>query len=321
MAETTGMSSLLCDPEVIEQIQSAPKVPVETFEIFDGCDEPARSFDIPTGQTFSNGVALYYTPEKVPPRSLPKAAKGRPRKRALEEEKTPEGHQGLGVLDILPVSPQIIFTHGGGRGIFQKGFMHFVKGLARSHAVLAFRRDQSTLGSKDNMEMRTAAFNYFLNDAYASVVALGGRSFGARAAARASVYSANKNLILWSYPLLRDTEFRIDELLGLSEDTRVLFIKGEKDWMAPGIVFNSIREKMKAKSWVINVKEMDHNFSTCKTEAEEESMCNALGVIAGLWLKGDASADPKNPTPWDSADGTEMDVHYDKEAQKAVWTG
>lgn len=232
MADTTDMSSLLDEPEVIEQIQSAPTTPVATFEIFDGCDEPARSFDIPTGQTFSNGVTLYYSPEKVPPRPSPNASKDRPRKRALEEEKDPEGHHGLGVLDILPVSPQIIFTHGGGRGIFQNGFLHFVKGLARSHAVLAFRRDQSTLGSKDSMEMRTAAFNYFLNDAYASVVALGGRSFGARAAVRASVYSANKNLILWSYPLLRDSELRKEELLGLSGDTRVLFIKGQKDWVS-----------------------------------------------------------------------------------------
>ena len=61
----------------------------------------------------------------------------------------------------------------------------------------------------------------------------GGRSFGARAAARASVYSANNNLILWSYPLIRGSEWRKHELLALSKEKRVLFIKGEKDWVSP----------------------------------------------------------------------------------------
>lgn len=77
---------------------------------------------------------------------------------------------------------------------------------------------------------------------------------------------------------------------------------------------------MKAKTWMINVKDMDHNF-TCKTELEEEKISNALGVIAGMWLKGDALSDPDNPTPWDPADGTEMYVHYDATTKQAVWTG
>lgn len=91
--------------------------------------------------------------------------------------------------------------------------------------------------------------------------------------------------------------------------------------MAPRFVLDPVRKQMKAKSWLINVKDMDHNFSTCETEAEEESMCNALGVIAGLWLKGDESVSSKSPTPWDPADGTDMNMHYDKEAQRVVWTG
>lgn len=235
MADTTGMNKFILDPSVLEDIQDDPLIPVETFEILDGCEDPERSYDVPTGQTFSNGVCLYYTPEVKPP--PPKVPKGRGRKRQAEEEVQPpeiqQGHQGLGVLDILPVSPQIIFTHGGGRGIFQKGYMHFVRGLAREHAVLAFRRDRGPGGSRaEELFKRTAAFNYFFNDAYCSVRALGGRSFGARSATRASVYSTNKNLILWSYPLIRDSDWRKDELIALSEDKRVLFIKGERDWVS-----------------------------------------------------------------------------------------
>lgn len=81
-----------------------------------------------------------------------------------------------------------------------------------------------------------------------------------------------------------------------------------------------VRKQMKAKTWMITVKGMDHNF-TCKTALEEEKITNALGAIAGVWLKGDDSPDPDNPTPWDPADGTEMKMHWDAETQQAVWTG
>lgn len=231
IANTAVMNSFIVDPAVVEKIQNSPPIPAETFQILDGCEDPERDYDVPTGQTFSNGVSLCYTP-KEPPR---KSKKGRGRKRPPPEEEVPqfEGHRGLGVLDILPVSPQIIFTHGSGRDIYQKGFMHFVSGLARTHPVLAFRKDRGEAGSREEeLYKRTAAFNYFFNDAYSSVRAMGGRSFGGRSAARASVYSTNKNLILWSYPLIRDSDWRKDELIALSEDTRVLFIKGEKDWVS-----------------------------------------------------------------------------------------
>lgn len=235
MADSKGMNLYLRHPDVVEEIQDEPSIPAKTFEIFDGCEAPERNFDVPTGQTFSNGVCLYYTPEEAsPPPTPPRSQKGRGRKRRVEEEvQQPDGHQGLGVLDILPVSPQVIFTHGSNRDIFSKPLMSFVRGLARTHSVLAFRKDRGQEGSRgEELFKRTSAFNYFFNDAYSSVLAMGGRSFGARSAARASVYSTNKNLILWSYPLIRDSDWRKDELIGLSEDKRVLFIKGDKDWVS-----------------------------------------------------------------------------------------
>lgn len=235
MASTKGMNSFLLHPDVVEEIQEDPLTPAETFEILDGCEDPERSYDVPTGQTFSNGVSLYYTPQEAPQLpTQPRTSKGKGRKRPAEEEEAQQsgGHQGLGVLDILPASPQILFTHGGGRDIFQKGFMHFARGMARTHTVLAFRKDRAAGDREERLFKRTAAFNYFFNDAYSSVQAFGGRSFGGRAAARASVYSTNKSLILWSYPLIRDSDWRKDELIALSEDTRVLFIKGDEDWVS-----------------------------------------------------------------------------------------
>ena len=88
--------------------------------------------------------------------------------------------------------------------------------------------------------------------------------------------------------------------------------------MGPGLLVDSVRKQMKAKTWMIQVKDMDHNF-TCKTELEEEKMCSALGVIAGIWLKGDDTLDPYNPTPWDPADGTELKIEWNAKTQQVVW--
>lgn len=82
---------------------------------------------------------------------------------------------------------------------------------------------------------------------------------------------------------------------------------------------DSVRKQMKAKTWMIYVKDMEHNFS-CKTELEEEKITNALGVIAGIWLRGDDSLDQEKPTPWDAADGTEMTMYWDAATQQAVWS-
>lgn len=222
------------------------------------------------------------------------------------------------------------------------------------------------LGRRDErLAKRTAAFNYFYNDAYSSVRALGGRSFASRAADRASVYSANNNLILWSYPLIRGSEWRKEELLALSKDKRVLFIKGENDWvslflftspgfnsltskfyfvlqnaglvtgprsraatdmltsnrkfqMASGLLMNTVRKQMKAQTWMINVKDMDHNMNF-KTDLEEEKMCNVLGVIAGTWLERNNGTGWDAPIPWDSANSIEMDLEWNKDSQEAQW--
>lgn len=98
--------------------------------------------------------------------------------------------------------------------------------------------------------------------------------------------------------------------------------------MGPELVIRPLRQQMKAKTWQITVQEMDHRF-VCKTPLEETRICNALGVIAGIWLRGDVQAHATSSTastatqstPWDPADGTEMTMYYDEESGEAVWTG
>lgn len=98
--------------------------------------------------------------------------------------------------------------------------------------------------------------------------------------------------------------------------------------MAPELALRPLRQQMKAKTWQITVMEMDHRF-VCRTEEEESRICNALGVIAGIWLRGDVPANAMSgaastttaATPWNPLDGTEMTMHYDTTLQEAVWTG
>lgn len=105
-----------------------------------------------------------------------------------------------------------------------------------------------------------------------------------------SLHSSNRNLILWSYPLVRDQDFRKQELLALPADTRVLFIKGTKDWMGPEIVYAPERNEMRAKTWCVYVADLDHSFN-CKTPRQEAKNCNAIGTIAGMWLQQTEDSD------------------------------
>lgn len=236
MANAKGMNALLSDPKIIEQIRNPPAIPIQDFGIFEGSKDPGKDYDIPTTQTGSNGITLYYTPaaaqQHEPVLVRPRNNKKRPRSHSEEpaaaaQQQQHEGHRGLGGLDELPVSPQVILSHGGRGDISTPRFVRFVEGVARRAPVLCVRKDMRE--GKDSLETRTAAFNYFLADASASVLALGGRSFGSRCATRATVYSANKYLILWSYPLVSGMDVRSQELLALPEDVRVLFIRGSKD--------------------------------------------------------------------------------------------
>jgi hypothetical protein len=86
-------------------IRSRPLIEAEHFDIYDGCNQPGSNFDVPTTQTISNGIVLFYTPNISSTSPM-----RRKRKRTLEEE---AGHRSLGgTLDMPPVLPRIIFTHG-----------------------------------------------------------------------------------------------------------------------------------------------------------------------------------------------------------------
>lgn len=187
MAENVGMNQLLCSPEGVEEIRNAPCTAVESFGVFHGSGEVGRDYDIPTAQNLSNGVILYYTPKKD----------------AEDETEKETHHCGLGSLDMLPVSPQVIMSHGGSRGIQAAAFVQFVSGIARNFAVLAFQKDRAD--SEDQTDKRVAGFNYFFSDANGTVQAMGGRSRGARCATRSCEYNLPR-VPLSHKPLRRERE-------------------------------------------------------------------------------------------------------------------
>lgn len=186
--QNRGMNKILLHEESIWEIRNDPDVAVETFVCHHGSQVAGRDQDIATAQNLTNGVALYYTP---PPAPLRRSA--RRRRRAADDEGDNDrvnpprgGNPGLGSLDMLPVSPQVILGHGGNRGMLAAAFVEFSKGIARSFPVLTFQKDRSD--EEDLVDKRTAAFNYFHLDALATCRALGGRSRGARCAVRASKF-------------------------------------------------------------------------------------------------------------------------------------
>lgn len=86
--------------------------------------------------------------------------------------------------------------------------------------------------------------------------------------------------------------------------------------MAPEIIFGPVRREMKAKSWCIYVQDMNHNFH-CKSDLQEQKICNAVGTLAGIWLNGDPE---DNNTPWNAGDGTEVAMNWDAKRGEVVWT-
>lgn len=109
-----GMNKIICSLEGIENIRNPPDRSVQTYGILHGSGVAGRDYDFPTAQTLSNGVVLYYTPPAEQPTSS-SANKLDPNvEKAVAKA---SHHRGLGHLDMLPVSPQVIFSHGGARGI------------------------------------------------------------------------------------------------------------------------------------------------------------------------------------------------------------
>ncbi|KAK3677651.1 hypothetical protein LTR78_002501 [Recurvomyces mirabilis] len=178
--------------------------------------------------------------------------------------------------------PSLIFTHGAGGDISTPATSELASGFAEVATIILFN------GSM-NVKNRVKAFGT-VADHHGFEDALGGRSMGARAACMAAVEEGRKTkaLVLVSFPLVADKnkESREQVLLDLPAGTDVLFISGTKDSMCDLEHLQIVTEKMKARVWVVRVKDADHGMSwSYKDKDSIRMMRQTTGTIAAEWLQ------------------------------------
>jgi hypothetical protein len=260
-------------------IRAEPKTPVETI-----------NFNYQTSRDDYPECRLYYTP--TPSSTSPSLIT-----RILNNPLTHPKDKAA----ILP-KPDIVFTHGRSENLDATALEAFTKGFARTQTCLSFL-DPGTL------EHRTLTFHSLLS--FFPTTSLGGRSDGARSACRAAIWSPIRKLIFFTYPLIRDTEARYEELLQLASDVDVLFIVGDSDHLCTELPLSAIRRRMRARTWWIRVKGADHGFLMKGDVEAQQGLCGAAGQLAARW-NVDGGRDPGR---------TEMTLQWDEERKEAVWTG
>lgn len=125
-----------------------------------------------------------------------------------------------------------------------------------------------------------------------------------------SVHTPVKRLIFFTYPLVRDLNYRYADLLALGPDIEVLFVVGDGDPLAVETHLREVRHRMRAKSWWIKLIKGDHSFNMW-TKDEIENTLDIAGQIAALWAKTE-NLDP---------DLSELRLQTKFETGKAEWTG
>ncbi|PVH89429.1 hypothetical protein DL98DRAFT_355881, partial [Cadophora sp. DSE1049] len=188
--------------------------------------------------------------------------------------------------------PDMIFTHGRGSKLDNEAIVAFMEGWARTQTSLNFEE----LG---DLNTRAGIFRALML-AYPSATSLGGRSMGARAAARGSMYSPARTLIMFTYPLIRGLDERYEELLELKSDVDVLFVVGDSDALCHEMHLNAIRKRMRARTWWVRMIDGDHALWYDPNE-KRNALCNIAGQIAAQW---NVSRDPEL---------TELTLDWDKD--------
>ena len=206
------------------------------------------------------------------------------------------------IVAPLEPLPDLINTHGRGSNLDNGAVVAFTTGIARLKTVLSFN-------DPGDLNHRAATFRALLN-ANPSVDTLGGRSMGARAAARAQLYTVANKLIFFTYPLVRGRQERYEELLALDADVDVLFVVGDEDPLCVELHLQAIRSRMKAPSWWLKVARGNHALNFDHDLTKRYAICNVAGQIAAAWSM-EEGRDPEK---------TELTLDWDEDTRTAVWT-
>ncbi|KAK5078508.1 hypothetical protein LTR64_003079 [Lithohypha guttulata] len=200
--------------------------------------------------------------------------------------------QSRGSNFSAPDSTVLIFTHGAGGGLENPATSLFADGYAVSGPVVCF---QGTM----NLQSRVKAFETVLSNLQAEeprqTFAVGGRSLGARAAAKlAQTHEEVKKLVLVSYPLISPKGDRREQLLlDLPRDKEVLFIIGSKDTMCEISDLQQVQKRMQARSTLVIVEGGDHGMNLLGLKGWEkiqavENQRRLTGTRAAEWVLSSA---------------------------------
>lgn len=186
-------------------------------------------------------------------------------------------------------SSRLIFTHGAGGTLESDGIADFSSGFATRLSILCFQGNM-------NLKSRVKMFSEVIKDQDFESC-LGGRSMGARAAVMA-VTPKTKLLVLESYPLHTDKETRDQILLDIDPSVEVLFAIGDKDNMCDLTRLDSVRKRMKCKTWLLVVQGADHGMKMSPKAATSE-IGRKTGEIAADWIETRDSERREGRIFWD----------------------
>ncbi|KAL8793301.1 MAG: hypothetical protein Q9195_004078 [Heterodermia aff. obscurata] len=185
--------------------------------------------------------------------------------------------------------PSLIFTHGAGGTLSSDGIANFTSGFATELSVVCFKGNM-------NLTSRVKMFSeVMLNQNFATC--LGGRSMGARAAVMAATPDTQQ-LILASYPLHTEKETRDQILVDIEPGVDVLFVIGDKDSMCQMSRLQTVRNKMKCKTWLLVVQGADHGMNMSPKSATA-AIGRKTGVIAAEWIMARDNSKREGRLGWD----------------------
>lgn len=133
---------------------------------------------------------------------------------------------------------------------------------------------------------------------------------GARAAIMAATEDTT-HLVLVSYPLHTGKETRDQILLDLPLAVKVIFVSGEHDDMCDLERLETVRHKMKCKTWRIVVQGADHGMNV-KPKSATQDVGRMTGALVATWLGESDEHLTEGTISWDAGKAS---------AQWSGWSG
>lgn len=178
---------------------------------------------------------------------------------------------------MRPRAPIALVFAGGERGAddsVDSAMETFGRGFCRRLPVLIF-------GNNTSITSRAEEFKEIM-EVMKHCNSIGSRGMGGKAGI-SCVKKSIKHLVLISYPLRKHSGLQDAELLALPPWLNVIFISGDRDHLLDIDELDAIREKMKAQTWRVVVRQADHSMHMMPDEGTE-AIGMGVGVIVAEWL-------------------------------------